>query len=128
MLAAGEEKARTMGIAYCIAVVDAGSNLVAFLRQDDSRIGCIDLAMRKAYTARIFNTPTAQLADMALPGKPLYGIQHSNDRKLVLLGGGVPVVIDGQIVGAIGASAGTVEQDTLVVEAAIGALPGAGHA
>jgi uncharacterized protein GlcG (DUF336 family) len=105
-------------------VVDAGGHLVAFLRQDGALIGSVDLAIDKAVTARIFDKRTSDLATLAQSGKPLFGIQESNAGKVVIFGGGVPVVLDGTIVGAVGASAGTVEQDSAVAEAAI---TGLGH-
>ena len=122
MLAAAEAKATTFGIAYNIAVVDAGGHLLAFVRQDDALIGSINLAINKARTARIFDKPTSLFAELAQPGEPLYGIQQTNDGKVVVFGGGVPVLVDGHVVGAVGASAGTVEQDVAVVEAALNAL------
>src|SRR5262245_19190381 len=122
MLLAAEAKASTFGIAYNIAVVDAGGNLVAFVRQDGALIGSIDLAIDKAVTARLFDKTTADVAKLAQPGQPLYGIQESNAGKVVIFGGGVPIRSGGSIVGAVGASAGTVEQDIEVVEAAIAAL------
>ena len=122
MLSAAEAKAASLGIPYCVAVVDAGGHLVAFLRQDGALIGSIDLAIDKAATARIFDKRTSDLATLAQSGKPLFGIQESNAGKVVIFGGGVPVVLDGTIVGAVGASAGTVEQDIAVAEAAIAAL------
>ena len=88
----------------------------------NSLIGSVDLAIGKATTARIFGKTTADLATLAQPGKPLFGIQESNAANVVIFGGGVPVVLDGTIVGAVGASAGTVEQDIEVAEAAIAAL------
>jgi uncharacterized protein GlcG (DUF336 family) len=76
----------------------------------------------RVVTARIFDKPTADLAQLSQPGKALYGIQQSNAGKVVIFGGGIPVVIKGKVVGAVGASAGTVEQDLAVAEAAIAAL------
>jgi len=122
MLSAAEAKAASFGIAYNIAVVDAGGNLVAFVRQDGGLIGSIDLAIDKAVTARLFDKATSDVARLAQPGQPLYGIQESNAGKVVIFGGGVPIRSGGNIVGAVGASAGTVEQDIEVVEAAIAAL------
>jgi uncharacterized protein GlcG (DUF336 family) len=118
MLSAAEAKAAS----YCIAVVDAGGHLVAFLRQDGALIGSIDLAIDKAATARMFDKTTSDLATLAQSGNPLFGIQESNAGKVVIFGGGVPVVLEGTIVGAVGASAGTVEQDIAVAEGAITAL------
>ena len=109
MLSAAEAKAASLGIPYCVAVVDAGSHLVAFLRQDGALIGSVDLAIDKAATARIFDKTTSDLATLAQSGKPLFGIQESNAGKVVVFGGGVPVVLDG----TIGAGAGTVEHKTL---------------
>ena len=122
MLTAAEAKAASFGIAYNIAVVDAGGHLVAFVRQDDALIGSIDLAIDKAVTARIFDISTEKLATLAQSGRPLFGIQESNAGKVVVFGGGVPIVVEGKILGAIGASAGTVEQDVAVAEAGIAAL------
>jgi uncharacterized protein GlcG (DUF336 family) len=122
MLATGEEKAASLGIAYNIAVVDSGGHLLAFVRQDGALIGSIDLAINKAFTARVFDKSTADLAEIAQPGRPLFGIHQSNSGKIVVFGGGVPVVVDGHIVGAVGTSAGTVEQDIAVAKAAIAAL------
>ena len=122
MLSAAEAKAATFRIPYCVAAVDAGGHLIAFLRQDGALIGSVDLAIDKARTARIFDKTTSDLATLAQSGKPLFGIQESNAGKVVIFGGGVPVVWDGAIVGAVGASAGTVEQDIAVAEAAISAL------
>jgi len=122
MLEAGEAKAASIGIAYNIAVVDAGGALLAFARQDGALIGSIDLAIGKAITARLFDKSTANLAEMAQPGAPLFGIEQSNGGKVVIFGGGLPVLIDGTIVGAVGASAGTVEQDIAVAEAAAAAV------
>jgi len=122
MLLAAEAKAESFGIAYNIAVVDAGGHLVAFVRQDGSLIGSVDLAIDKAKTARIFDKSTSDLAALAQSGKPLYGIQQTNAGKVVIFGGGIPIIAGGSIIGAVGASAGTVEQDIAVAEAAISAL------
>ncbi len=122
MLSAAEAKAMSFGIAYNIAVVDAGGHLVAFVRQDGALIGSINLAIDKAVTARIFDKATSDLSRLAQSGKPLFGIQESNDGKVVIFGGGIPVVVKGCVVGAVGASAGTVEQDVAVAEAAVAAL------
>ena len=122
MLSAAEAKAASLGIPYNLAVVDAGGHLVAFLRQDGALIGSIDLAIDKAATARIFDKTTSTLATLSQPGEPLFGIQESNSGKVVIFGGGIPVMFRGNIVGAVGASAGTVEQDIAVAEAAAAAL------
>jgi len=122
MLSAAEAKAESLGIPYNMAVVDAAGHLLAFLRQDGALSGSIDLAINKAVTARLFDKATSDLAHLAQPGNPLFGIQAGNAGKVVIFGGGIPAVLDGQIVGAVGASAGTVEQDIAVAEAAVAAL------
>jgi len=122
MLQAAEAAATDIGIAYNIAVVDAGGNLVAFVRQDGALMGSVELAISKAVTARMFDKPTSLLAELAQPGAPLYGIQQAHSGRVVIFGGGVPVMLDGVIVGAVGTSAGTVEQDILVANAAVAAF------
>ncbi len=87
-----------------------------------SLIGSIDLAIDKAVTARMFDKATSDLARLAQPGKPLFGIQESNAGKVVIFSGGIPIISSGNIIGAVGASAGTVEQDIAVAEAALAAL------
>jgi uncharacterized protein GlcG (DUF336 family) len=124
MLVAGEAEAARIGIAYNIAIVDAGGNLVAFARQDGALIGSIDLAVGKAVTARIFDKSTSTLSKLAQPGAPLFGIHETNLGRVVIFGGGIPVIADGAIVGAVGASAGSVEQDIAVAEAAVAAFAG----
>ncbi|RWL48431.1 MAG: heme-binding protein [Mesorhizobium sp.] len=122
MLAAGEAEAASFGIAYNIAVVDQGGALVAFARQDGALIGSIDLAIGKALTARLFDKTTASLSQLAQPGAPLFGIEQSNGGRVVIFGGGVPVRVAGEIIGAVGASAGTVEQEISVAQAAVAAI------
>ncbi len=122
MLMAGEAAAARTGIPYNIAVVDAGGHLLAFVRQDGALIGSIDLAIGKARTARLFDKTTSDLAKLAQPDAPLFGIEQSNEGQVVIFGGGLPVRIDGAIVGAVGASAGSVEQDIAVAEAAAASI------
>ena len=128
MLEAAERRADQFGIAYNAAVVDAGGHLLAFSRQDGALIGSIDIAISKAYTARIFDTSTEVLATLARPSGPLYGIQQTNRGHVVIFGGGIPVVRNGLVIGAVGASAGTVEQDIAVAEAAVNAVLTSAHA
>jgi uncharacterized protein GlcG (DUF336 family) len=125
MLQAAEVAAAKIGIAYNIAVVDAGGHLIAFVRQDGALIGSIDLAIGKAKTARLFDKTTSELAHLAQPNAPLFGIEQSNDGKVVIFGGGLPVRIAGSIVGAVGTSAGSVEQDVAVAQAALAAVQSA---
>lgn len=122
MLAAAEAQAKMFGIPYAIAVVDAGGHLLGFVRQDGAMAGCIDLAINKALTARMFDNSTHVLGELAQPGAELYGIQHGNGGKVVIFGGGLPVRRSGAVIGAVGASAGTVAQDIAVAQAALAVL------
>jgi uncharacterized protein GlcG (DUF336 family) len=122
MLQAGETKAASIGIPYNIAVVDVGGALIAFTRQDGALVGSIDLAICKAKTARMFDKSTDSLAVLAQPGAPLFGIEQSNGGNVVIFGGGLPVTYDDQIIGAVGTSAGSVEQDIAVAKAAAAAI------
>jgi uncharacterized protein GlcG (DUF336 family) len=124
---AAEAAADGLGVAYNIAVVDAGGHLVAFVRQDDALAGSIELAIGKAKTARLFNKTTSYLGELAQPGGPLFGIERGISGDVVIFGGGLPVQIDGAIVGAVGASAGTIEQDVAVAEAAARAIDRGGR-
>ncbi|MEO1969888.1 MAG: heme-binding protein [Sphingomonadaceae bacterium] len=122
LLAAGRAKAEELGIAYNLAVVDAGGNLVAFERMDGAWVGSIDIALHKAFTARAFDMATDKLGAMATPDKSLFGIQNTNHGHVVIFGGGVPLKHDGKVIGAVGVSGGQVEQDLKVVEAAVSAF------
>ncbi len=105
-----------------IAVVDAGGNLKAFLRMDSAWLGSIDIAVKKARTARLFDMPTGDIGGLSQPGGPLWGIEHSNDG-LVSFPGGVPLrTADGTVFGAIGVSGSTVENDYAVAEAGAEAI------
>ena len=106
--------AESIGVAMNIAVVDQGNNLVAFDRMDGAWLGSIDIAMGKAYTARAFNMSTKDLAPLCQPGESLFGIHASNNGRLIVFPGGLPLIRDGEVVGAIGVSGGAVEQDQAV--------------
>ena len=107
-----------------IAVVDAGANLNAFARMDGAWLGSIDIAIKKARTARLFNVPTGALGELSQPGGPLYQIEVSNGG-LITFPGGVPLMSDdGSVIGAIGVSGSTVEDDHAVATAGAAALGG----
>lgn len=114
-------KAKAQGVPMNIAIVDAGGNLKAFVRQDGAFIGSIDISTKKAITARYFNMPTSTLGGASQPGKELYGIEVSNGG-LVIFGGGELLIRDNVIVGAIGVSGGSVAEDTNVAKAGAAAL------
>ena len=110
-------KAEAIGTKMDIAVVDAGANLKAFARMDGAWIGSIDISMKKARTARCFDMPTGEIGKLSQPGGPLFNIEHSNDG-LITFPGGVPIkTSDGTVIGAIGVSGSTVEDDHAVAEA-----------
>jgi uncharacterized protein GlcG (DUF336 family) len=119
---AARAKATEIGVPMNVAVVDEGGNLVAFARMDDAWLGSIDIAQGKAFTARAFDMPTKELAPLAQPGGPLYGIEASNAGRIIVFAGGIPLVSGDRVVGAIGVSGGSVEQDQEVAEAGVGAF------
>ncbi len=116
------EKSQEIGVRMNVAVVDAGANLKAFARMDGAWLGSIDIAIRKARTARFFDMDTGEIGNLSQPGGPLYNIEHSNDG-LITFPGGVPVRnAHGEIVGAVGVSGSTVENDRLVAETGAAAI------
>lgn len=117
VVAAAEARAAEIGCPMDIAVVDGGGNLKAFARMDGSFIGSIDIAVNKAFTAVAFKAPTRDLGAMAQVGEPIFGINTTNNGKVVIFAGGIPLLRGEDIVGAIGVSTGTVEQDQDVAEA-----------
>ena len=120
-LEAGLAEADAIDQPMNIAVVDAGGHLLAFGRQDGAIKASIDISQRKARTAILMNAPTAALAPLVQPGQELYGLEQLSGG-MVAFGGGLPVHRDGELVGAVGVSAGSVEQDTRVAEAAVAAI------
>jgi uncharacterized protein GlcG (DUF336 family) len=117
-------KADEIGVPMNIAVVDAGNNLTAFARQDGAWLGSIAVAQDKAFTARAFDAATGDLYDMAQPGGSLYGITTSNHGQVITFPGGVPIRSGEEIIGAVGVSGGTVDQDQSVAEAALEGFEG----
>lgn len=117
IIAAAEAKAEEIGQPMNIAVVDAGGNLVAHVRMDGSWIGSVDISIKKAWTSRAFDITTKDLGENSQPGQDFYGINASNDGKVMIFAGGIPLTHDGQVVGAIGVSGGSGEQDQTVAEA-----------
>jgi uncharacterized protein GlcG (DUF336 family) len=124
LIAAGERKAAEIRIPYNIAVVDAGGGLVAHARMDGAWLGSVDIAINKAWTARAFDTPTEDLAGMTQSGQQGFGLNTTNGSKVVIFGGGIPIKLDGAVIGAVGASGGSVEQDVAVARAALAGLSG----
>ena len=122
VIAAAMAKATEIGTRMDIAVVDAGTNLKAFVRMDGAWLGSIDIALRKARTARLFDFATGDIGALSQPGGPLYQIEVSNGG-LITFPGGVPLETDdGTVIGAIGVSGSTVEDDAEVAEAGAAAI------
>ncbi|AMM30792.1 glycolate utilization protein [Sinomonas atrocyanea] len=121
VLQAAHEAALEAQTKMNIAVVDAGGNLKAFTRMDGAWLGSIDIAVKKARTARYFDMPTGDLGTLSQPGEPLFNIEVSNGG-LITFPGGIPLLKDGVVVGAIGVSGSTVEDDHSVASAGAAAL------
>ena len=106
------EAADKIGLRAIVAVSDAGGNPVAVMRADGAIIASYDIALNKSYTAVALKMPTSKLAELAAPGGSLYGLQHTNGGKIVIFGGGEPLLKGGKVVGGLGVSGGTLEEDT----------------
>lgn len=120
--AAAKQKALDIGVPMNIAIVDGGANLKAFHRMDNAWLGSVDIAIKKAKTARFFDMPTGNLGQASQPGGSLYNIEVSNGG-LITFPGGIPITnATGEIVGAIGVSGGSVEQDHEVATAGVEAF------
>src|SRR5436190_22867220 len=117
VIAAAERKAQDIGQPMNIAVADAGGNLVAHVRMDGAWMGSVDISIKKAWTSRAFDISTKELSDMAQPKKDFYGIHATNDGRVIIFAGGVPIKRNGKVIGAIGVSGGSGDQDQSVAEA-----------
>jgi uncharacterized protein GlcG (DUF336 family) len=122
IIAAAEKKADEIGQPMNIAVVDAGGNLVAHVRQDGAWIGSIDISISKAWTSKAFDIQTKDLGDNSQPTQQFFGIHTTNAGKVAIFAGGVPLTRDGVIVGGLGVSGGSGEQDQSVALAGQSAL------
>ncbi len=122
IIAAATKKAEELGQPMNIAVVCAGNNLLAFERMHGAWLGSIDISISKAWTSRAFNISTKDLGDNSQPGQQFFGINASNQGKVMIFAGGIPLVVDGKVIGAIGVSGGSGVQDHAVAEAGVAAL------
>jgi len=120
ILQAALKESEKLGVKMNIAVVDCGGHLVTFARMDKAWMGSVDIALKKAKTAIMFNMATGEIGKLSQPGQPLFNIEHSNGG-LISFPGGIPIKIGGKDVGAIGVSGSTVENDHKVAEAGVGA-------
>lgn len=114
-----ETAAADLGVAMTIALVDGEGSLQYFLKMEGALPAGTEIAISKAYTAAALRMSTEELGQLALPGGPLYGIQHTHDGKIILFGGGIPLRLQDRVAGAIGISGGTVQEDVHVAEAAV---------
>ncbi|QHN04063.1 heme-binding protein [Granulicella sp. WH15] len=122
IIAAATKKAEELGQPMNIAVVCAGNHLLAFERMPGAWLGSVDISISKAWTSRAFNISTKDLGDNSQPGQQFFGINASNQGKVMIFAGGIPLLHEGKVVGAIGVSGGSGEQDHAVAEAGVAAL------
>ena len=122
VIAAAEKKAAAIGQPMNIAVVDSGANLVAHVRMDRAWIGSVDISINKAFTARAFDISTKDLATHSQSGGQFFGIHASNHGRIMIFAGGIPLRRNNEVVGAIGVSGGSGEQDQAVAEAGAAAF------
>ena len=121
-LAAAEKRALEIGVPMNIAIVDASCHLLAFARMEGAKITSINTAIDKAFTAAGHRVPTSVYKDAVWPGGPAYGINHSNGGRFMTIGGGVPILEGGVVVGAIGCSTGSPSQDEDVAKKGVEAV------
>ena len=122
VIVAAEKKAKEIGQPMNIAVADQGGNLVAHVRMDNAWIGSVDISINKAWTSRAFDIATKDLAQHSQSGGQFFGIHASNRGRVMIFAGGIPLKRDGKVVGAIGVSGGSGEQDHAVAEAGAAAF------
>lgn len=122
IVTAAEEKADAIDVPMCIAVMDDGGNLVTFHRMDDALLASVEIAQNKAYTAVSLKLDSETVWELSQPGEALYGIGETNDGRIVTFGGGIPLKVGEDVVGAVGVSGGSVEEDVAVAEAGVEAF------
>jgi uncharacterized protein GlcG (DUF336 family) len=122
IIAAATKKAEEIGQPMNIAVVCAGGHLLAFERMEGAWLGSVDIAQKKAFTSRAFDIETGTLGTLSQSGDQFFGIHASNDGKIMIFAGGVPVKQDGKVIGAVGVSGGLGAQDQAVAEAGVAAF------
>lgn len=122
MAKAAEEKALGINVPVVISAVDKGANLMLMHRMEDAFVTSIDISINKAFTSACLKQGTHEIVDAVQPGASLYGLQLTNNARIVPFGGGLPIIVDGNVVGAVGVSGGTVEEDMLIAQAAVDAF------
>ncbi len=119
---AAKNKSIEIQVPMDIAIADESGNILAFERMDGALVGCIQIAIDKAYTAAVLGIPTAEEAKVAQPGGPDFGINTTNGGRIVIFGGGIPVKLGKFTLGAVGCSSGTVDEDSVVAKAGVDAM------
>lgn len=119
LIDSAEQEAGNIGVQMVISILDDGGNLVATHRMDDAWLASIDIAHNKAWTSVALKMPTSNLEEATIPQAELWGLNTTNQGKIVVFGGGIPLEKDGKVVGAVGVSGGAVPQDVQVAEAAV---------
>ena len=122
LIESAEEEANRLGVKMVISVLDEGGNLIATHRMDDAWLASIEIAQNKAWTSVALKMPTANLAEATVPNAELYGLNTTNNGRIVVFGGGIPLIQNGKVVGAVGVSGSTVENDVRVAKAAVNAF------
>lgn len=122
IVAAGLDDARAMGVAISVAVVDSGDQLVAFARMDGADLVSIELARNKAFSALMNRMPTRDLGPVVQPGTEFYGYDSLAGGRMIVFAGGMPIERDGVLVGAVGVSGGSSEEDQRAADAAVAAF------
>jgi uncharacterized protein GlcG (DUF336 family) len=123
LIAAAEEKAAEIDVPMCIAVMNDGANLVGFHRMDDALLASIDISQNKAYSSVSLKLDTQTIQEVSQPGESLYGLGNTNDGRIITFGGGFPLEDEnGTVVGGIGVSGGSAEEDMDVAQAAVDAF------
>lgn len=122
LIAGARDKADEIGVPMCIAITDEGGNLVAFERMDGGKVTSTTIAIDKSFTASGAKKATHEYGAASQPGSPVYGINSAIAGRLMVVGGGLPVIVDGDVVGGIGVSSGTPDQDRAVAQAGIDAF------
>jgi uncharacterized protein GlcG (DUF336 family) len=120
--AAAEDKARELGCAVTITVVETGGHVRVQTRLDGARFGTLNVSANKAFTAAAFGAPTKILAGLTQPGQDLFGFADAAGGRIAIFPGGMPLVRDEEVVGAIGISGGSVDQDQQMADAGVAGL------
>lgn len=118
-MAAAVEKATEINVAVVFSVVDRGGNTLLIQRMDEAFVSSCDISLNKAWSACSLKQGTHEITSAVQPGQSLYGLQLTNQQRIIIFGGGLPVIFNEQVIGAVGVSGGTVEQDQLLAQCAL---------